>query len=116
MPLTVRQIQPKHLYRQPLPDGIKNELHAVATYSLAGAIRQISSLAKHAESMLGELCDNVTQIYTRSVLLDSRIVRLREEIMPHLNVDEEGKYLNYYINTLLYMYMYAFIIDYNYIV
>ena len=92
MPLTVRQIQPKHLYRQPLPDGIKNELHAVATLSLAGAIRQISSLAKHAESLLGELCDSMSEIYTRTVLLDSRIVRLRDEIMPTLDVDEEGKY------------------------
>ena len=90
MPLTVRHVEPKHLYRKPLPDGIKNELHAVAVFSLAGAIRQISSLAKHAESMLGELCDTMSDIQTRSVLLDSRIARLRDKILPNLDVDEEG--------------------------
>ena len=91
MPLTVRSVQPKHLYRKPLPDGVKSELHAVAVFSLAGAIRQISSLAKHAESLLGELCDAMTDIHTRSVLLDSRVVRLKENILPKLNVDEEGR-------------------------
>lgn len=90
MPLTVRNVQPKHLYRQTLPKGVKNELQAVAVYSLAGAIRQISSLAKHAESMLGELCDTMTDINTRTILLDSRVSRLQDDIIPNLDVDEEG--------------------------
>ena len=92
MPLTVRQVQPKHLYRQPLPDGVKNELHAVAVLSLAGAIRQISNLAKHAESVMGELCDTMSDINSRTVALDSRIVRLKN-IIPTLNVDEEGNFI-----------------------
>lgn len=80
MPLAVRYVEPKHLCKRPLPEGTKNELNAVAVLSLAGAIRQISSLAKHAESLMGEICDTLSDYNRRSLALQERVTRLKRRI------------------------------------
>lgn len=90
MPLAVRYVQPKRLCRGPLPRGVKNELHAVAVLSLAGTIRQISSLAKHAESLLGELCDTLGKYNERTLSLQNRVTHLRKKVIPSLDIQAEG--------------------------
>ena len=89
MPLGVRYVQPKQLCKTPLPGGAKNELHAVAVFSLAGTIRQISSLAQHAESIIGDLADTLAGYQKRTEALGERVRKLRDEVLPSLSLDEE---------------------------
>ena len=91
MPLAVRYVEPKHLYRQPLPRGIKNELQAVAAYSLCGVIRQLGSLAKHAESLIGELCEIMKDTTEREKLLEERLENLKRKVIPQLDMESEGE-------------------------
>lgn len=46
MPLVKRNIEPRHLCRGALPDGITSELECVTNSTLAAIIRQLSSLSK----------------------------------------------------------------------
>ena len=92
MPLAVRYVQPKSLCRHPLPRGVKSELHAVAVYSVAAAIRQVSSLALQAESVLGELVDTMAAYQKRMELLGERARRIKEDVLPGRDLDwEAGK-------------------------
>lgn len=91
MPLAVRYVEPKHLYRQPLPRGVKNELQAVAALSLCGAIRQLGSLAKHAESLIGDLCEIMKDCTERGKLLEERVENLKRKVIPELDLESEGE-------------------------
>lgn len=91
MPLAVRYVEPKHLYRQPLPRGIRNELQAVAAFSLCGVIRQLGSLAKHAESLMGELCEAMKDCAERGKTLEERVEHLKRKVIPRLDLDSEGE-------------------------
>ncbi|CAI9541181.1 unnamed protein product, partial [Staurois parvus] len=55
MPLVKRNIEPRHVCRGTVPDGITSELECVTNNTLAAIIRQLSSLSKHAEDIFGEL-------------------------------------------------------------
>lgn len=46
MPLVKRNIEPRHLCRGGLPEGIGSELECVTNNSLSAIIRQLSSLSK----------------------------------------------------------------------
>ena len=46
MPLVKRNIEPRHLYRGALPEGVTSELECVTNSTLAAIIRQLSSLSK----------------------------------------------------------------------
>lgn len=46
MPLVTRNIEPRHLCRQTLPNAIKSELECVTNITLANIIRQLGSLSK----------------------------------------------------------------------
>ena len=46
MPLVKRNIEPRHLCRGELPDGIGSELECVMNNTLSAIIRQLSSLSK----------------------------------------------------------------------
>ncbi len=46
MPLVTRNIEPRHLCRQSLPNTIKSELECVTNITLANIIRQLGSLSK----------------------------------------------------------------------
>ena len=52
MPLVKRTIEPIFIGRVPLDKSVKNELEGVVVNSLAGVIKQLSSLSKHAENLL----------------------------------------------------------------
>lgn len=46
MPLVKRNIEPRHLCHDAVPDGIGNELECVTNNTLSAIIRQLSSLSK----------------------------------------------------------------------
>lgn len=46
MPLIKRNIEPRHLCHDAVPDGIGNELECVTNNTLSAIIRQLSSLSK----------------------------------------------------------------------
>lgn len=46
MPLVKRNIEPRHLCRGALPEGIGSELECVMNNTLSAIIRQLSSLSK----------------------------------------------------------------------
>lgn len=46
MPLVKRNIEPRHLCRGELPEGIGSELECVMNNTLSAIIRQLSSLSK----------------------------------------------------------------------
>lgn len=46
MPLVKRNIEPRHLCRGALPEGITSELECVTNSTLAAIIRQLSSLSE----------------------------------------------------------------------
>lgn len=46
MPLVKRNIEPRHLCRGALPEGIPSELECVTNSTLAAIIRQLSSLSE----------------------------------------------------------------------
>lgn len=48
MPLVKRNIEPRHLCRGELPEGIGSELECVMNNTLSAIIRQLSSLSKSA--------------------------------------------------------------------
>lgn len=52
MPLVKRNIEPRHLCRGALPEGITSELECVTNSTLAAIIRQLSSLSKSLLSPL----------------------------------------------------------------
>ncbi|XP_060090746.1 actin-binding protein WASF3 isoform X2 [Heteronotia binoei] len=76
MPLVKRNIEPRHLCRGALPDGITSELECVTNSTLAAIIRQLSSLSKHAEDIFGELFNEANNFYIRANSLQDRIDRL----------------------------------------
>ena len=82
MPLAVRYVEPKNIYQKQLPRGVKNEMQAMVAMSLAETIRQIGSIAVQAESVLGELCDMLTDYHRRTEVLEERVRRLRTSVLP----------------------------------
>uniref|UniRef100_H3CXD8 Wiskott-Aldrich syndrome protein family member n=1 Tax=Tetraodon nigroviridis TaxID=99883 RepID=H3CXD8_TETNG len=76
MPLVKRSIEPRHLCRAPVPDGIGNELECVTNNTLSSIIRQLSSLSQHAENVFGELFNEANTFYGRANSLQDRIDRL----------------------------------------
>ncbi|XP_054830859.1 actin-binding protein WASF3 isoform X2 [Eublepharis macularius] len=80
MPLVKRNIEPRHLCRGALPDGITSELECVTNSTLAAIIRQLSSLSKHAEDIFGELFNEANNFYIRANSLQDRIDRLAVKV------------------------------------
>ncbi|NXP50567.1 WASF3 protein, partial [Heliornis fulica] len=80
MPLVKRNIEPRHLCRGALPEGITSELECVTNSTLAAIIRQLSSLSKHAEDIFGELFNEANSFYIRANSLQDRIDRLAVKV------------------------------------
>ncbi|NXG27266.1 WASF3 protein, partial [Dromaius novaehollandiae] len=80
MPLVKRNIEPRHLCRAALPEGITSELECVTNSTLAAIIRQLSSLSKHAEDIFGELFNEANSFYIRANSLQDRIDRLAVKV------------------------------------
>ncbi|XP_028821321.1 wiskott-Aldrich syndrome protein family member 3-like [Denticeps clupeoides] len=80
MPLVKRNIEPRHLCRGQLPEGIGSELECVMNNTLSAIIRQLSSLSKHAEDIFGELFNEANMFYLRANSLQDRIDRLAVKV------------------------------------
>lgn len=73
MPLVKRTVEPIYIGRAPLDKQVKNELEGVVVNSLAGVIKQLSSISKHAENLFGDLINEATGIFQRSTALNKRV-------------------------------------------
>uniref|UniRef100_A0A672RU03 Zgc:109889 n=2 Tax=Sinocyclocheilus grahami TaxID=75366 RepID=A0A672RU03_SINGR len=73
MPLVKRSIEPKHLCRGALPDGVPSELECVTNSTLAAIIKQLGSLSRHAEDIFGELFNEANRFYMRMNNLQERV-------------------------------------------
>jgi len=92
MPLAVRYVEPLIPSGMPLLDAVQsNHLQALSVQSLTGVIKQLASLAKHAEDIMGNIADMLGSFHGRTVVLEERTRRLREEVLPRLDVDQEGE-------------------------
>ncbi|KAK6299633.1 hypothetical protein J4Q44_G00296660 [Coregonus suidteri] len=80
MPLVKRNIDPRHLCRGALPEGVGSELECVMNNTLSSIIRQLSSLSKHAEDIFGELFNEANTFYLRANSLQDRIDRLAVKV------------------------------------
>ncbi|XP_016359226.1 wiskott-Aldrich syndrome protein family member 3-like [Sinocyclocheilus anshuiensis] len=91
MPLVKRNIEPRHLCRGVLPEGIGSELDCVMNNTLSAIIRQLSSLSKHAEDIFGELFNEANMFYLRTNSLQDRIDRLAIKVTQLDSTVEEGE-------------------------
>ncbi|XP_065147100.1 actin-binding protein WASF2 [Paramisgurnus dabryanus] len=80
MPLATRNIEPRHLCRQTLPNTIKSELECVTNITLANIIRQLGSLSKYAEDVFGELFVQASAFAERVNTLGDRVDKLQVKV------------------------------------
>ncbi|XP_053719302.1 wiskott-Aldrich syndrome protein family member 2 [Synchiropus splendidus] len=80
MPLVTRNIEPRHVCRQTLPNKIRSELECVTNISLANIIRQLGSLSKYAEDVFGELFVQAGAFAIRVSSLGERVDRLQLKV------------------------------------
>jgi len=74
-----RLVEPIYIGRSALDKQVKNELEGVIVNSLAGVIKQLSSISKHAENLFEDLIDEASNIYQRSTALNKRVEVLYEK-------------------------------------
>ncbi|XP_051527389.1 wiskott-Aldrich syndrome protein family member 2 [Myxocyprinus asiaticus] len=80
MPLVTRNIEPRHLCRQTLPNTIKSELECVTNITLANIIRQLGSLSRFAEDVFGELFVQASSFAERVNTLGDRVDKLQVKV------------------------------------
>ncbi|XP_054457939.1 LOW QUALITY PROTEIN: actin-binding protein WASF3 [Anoplopoma fimbria] len=80
MPLVKRNIEPRHLCRGALPDGVTSELECVTNSTLAAIIKQLGSLSRHAEDIFGELFIEANSFYLRMSSLQERVDQLAVKV------------------------------------
>ena len=94
MPLATRYVEPRSVCDSPLLTEKEaragDALQAVSVRSMAGLIRQLGSLARHAESVMGELADSLVECHERTVELEKRTRSLVVNVVPTLDADREG--------------------------
>ncbi|XP_014207045.1 wiskott-Aldrich syndrome protein family member 3 isoform X2 [Copidosoma floridanum] len=91
MPLPKRVVEPVHVARGTIPEDfpLPSELEAVTNGTLANAIRQLSSLSRHAEDLFGELAKEANGLSERANSLQARIDRLAVKVTQlDSNVEE----------------------------
>lgn len=95
MPLPKRTVEPVHISRGTLPEEMNfpSELEAVTNGCLANAVRQLSSLSKHAEDLFAELTRDSKGIAARANSLQARLDRLALKVTQLDSTVEEG--INY---------------------
>ncbi|XP_028330554.1 wiskott-Aldrich syndrome protein family member 3 isoform X1 [Gouania willdenowi] len=80
MPLVKRNIEPRHLCRGALPDGVTSELECVTNSTLAAIIKQLGGLSRHAEDIFGELFNEANSFYVRMSSLQERVDQLAVKV------------------------------------
>ncbi|XP_065673802.1 actin-binding protein WASF3 [Hydra vulgaris] len=89
MPIIKRLVEPVYCSRAPIPKGVKNELETVAVNTLSDVIMQLSSLAKHAESIFAEIFHDANSIYERTCNVQHRLIELRKKATQLDSAGEE---------------------------
>ena len=79
MPRVKRAVEPVFISRTTLDKQVKNELEGVLVNSLAGVIKQLSSISKHAENLFADLFNEANVIFQRSTALNVRVQNLFEK-------------------------------------
>lgn len=92
MPVVKRLVQPVNCNRTEIPKGVKDELEAYAVNSLSNVILQLSSLAKHSESIFAELFTEANSIYQRTVSAQQRLDQLAVKVTKLDSAGEESKH------------------------
>lgn len=59
MPLVKRNIEPRHLCRGALPDGVTSELECVTNSTLAAIIKQLGGLSEYGAGGRGRAAETV---------------------------------------------------------
>lgn len=92
MPLVKRAVEPVFISRTTLDKQVKNELEGVIVNSLAGVIKQLSSISKHAENLFADLFNEANVIFQRSTALNERVKNLFEKTaLLDASAKEDGK-------------------------
>lgn len=93
MPLPKRVVEPVHVARNTIPEDfpLPSELEAATNGTLANAVRQLSSLSRHAEDLFGELARDAHVLASRASSLQARIDRLAIKVTQLDSNVEEGK-------------------------
>ncbi|XP_023692984.1 actin-binding protein WASF3-like [Paramormyrops kingsleyae] len=73
MPLVKRSIEPRHLCRGALPQGVSSELECVTNTTLAAIIKQLGNLSRHAEDVFAELFIEANSFYMRMSSLQEKV-------------------------------------------
>ena len=91
MPLAVRYVEPKGICKASLVADRRNvEFNTIAVLNMSGLIRQLASLAKHAESVMGDIADVLLSYRQRAESLEGRTRSLMERVLPSLDPELEG--------------------------
>ena len=91
MPFVQRLLEPTHVSRVEVGQGVKNELECVTNHTLGNIIRQLSSLSKHAEDMFADLFFEANTFFGRANQLQHRIEHLRVKVTSLDATVEEGR-------------------------
>lgn len=70
-----------------------NRLQALGVHNIASVIRQLSLIAKHAESVMGDIADVLLSYHRRTVQLEERTKRLKEEVLDNFDPEREGMFV-----------------------
>lgn len=96
MPLIKRAISPVDVSRGCVPANFtKDELQCVANGTLANLIRQLSSLSRHAEHIVGDIYHEAMKLDHKSNLLQQRIERLTAKVDLLDSNNEQGSNISY---------------------
>lgn len=92
MPLVKRAVEPVFISRTTLDKQVKNELEGVIVNSLAGVIKQLSSISKHAENLFADLFNEANVIFQRSTALNERVKNLFDKTaLLDASAKEDGR-------------------------
>eukprot|EP00039_Didymoeca_costata_P025503 m.13630 g.13630 ORF g.13630 m.13630 type:complete len:467 (+) comp4888_c0_seq1:110-1510(+) len=80
MPVVKRSVEPVALCRQPLDTRCADDLQAVNVNALAGLLRQLANLAKHADDIFGELIEESKALEGRAQDVNRRVSTIKEGI------------------------------------
>jgi len=80
MPFVSRQVDPIQLAGRPLPYHLDNPLECVSNQTLCDAMRQLSSLLRHADTLFSDLESQCGKLTTRTKGLTGRIVIIAEKV------------------------------------
>ena len=95
MPFAKRCVDPVNVCRQPLDPAVKFDLDAVSNNALVGALRQLASLAGHADDLFQELGEEFRSVVQRTERLKNRLDSVTETVQA---LDAKSVTVREYIN------------------